>query len=134
VAWLLLLRGNASIVRLQDALVVTDPSALSAIMGRGEGAMDKASLVYAPINKMCDPHGSANLLTSSADDTWKVIRKAVAISFSMQVTSAAQQGQQCWQCFQLWSCQKCRLVRMGWHGGWLAYPAESRSGFENAPV
>jgi len=68
----------------QDALVVTDPAALAAIMGRGEGAMDKASLVYAPINKMCDPHANANLLTSSADDTWKAIRKAVAVSFSMQ--------------------------------------------------
>lgn len=69
----------------QDALVVTDPVALAAIMGRGEGAMDKAALVYAPINKMCDPHGNANLLTSSADETWKAIRKAVAVSFSMQV-------------------------------------------------
>eukprot|EP00775_Hariotina_reticulata_P012934 gene12934-13062_t len=68
----------------KDALVVTDPTALAAIMGRGEGAMDKASLVYAPINRMCDPHGNANLLTSSADDTWKAIRKAVAVSFSMQ--------------------------------------------------
>eukprot|EP00878_Enallax_costatus_P001345 GHUV01001492.1.p1 GENE.GHUV01001492.1~~GHUV01001492.1.p1 ORF type:complete len:559 (+),score=128.36 GHUV01001492.1:1110-2786(+) len=68
----------------QDALVVTDPVALAAIMGRGEGAMDKAALVYSPINKMCDPHGNANLLTSAADDTWKAIRKAVAVSFSMQ--------------------------------------------------
>ena len=69
----------------QDALVVTDPAALAAIMGRGEGGMDKASLVYAPINKMCDPHVNPNLLTSTADDTWKAIRKAVAVSFSMQV-------------------------------------------------
>eukprot|EP00879_Flechtneria_rotunda_P009548 GHRR01009994.1.p1 GENE.GHRR01009994.1~~GHRR01009994.1.p1 ORF type:complete len:439 (+),score=146.14 GHRR01009994.1:585-1901(+) len=53
-------------------------------MGRGEGAMDKAALVYAPINKMCDPHGTANLLTSTTDNTWKAIRKAVAVSFSMQ--------------------------------------------------
>jgi hypothetical protein len=36
----------------QDALVVTDPGALAAIMGRGEGAMDKAALMYAPINRM----------------------------------------------------------------------------------
>jgi hypothetical protein len=36
----------------QDALVVTDPDALSAIMGRGEGGMDKAALMYAPINRM----------------------------------------------------------------------------------
>ena len=46
--------------------------------------MDKAALIYAPINKMCDPHGNANLLTSPADETWKSIRKAVAVSFSMQ--------------------------------------------------
>lgn len=69
--------------------MVTDPEALAAIMGRGEGAMDKASLVYAPINRMCDPHGSPNLLTSTANDTWKCIRKAVAVSFSMQVRAAA---------------------------------------------
>eukprot|EP00879_Flechtneria_rotunda_P001530 GHRR01001687.1.p1 GENE.GHRR01001687.1~~GHRR01001687.1.p1 ORF type:complete len:154 (-),score=13.75 GHRR01001687.1:315-776(-) len=43
----------------KDALVVTDPAALAAIMGRGEGAMDKAAAAYAPINRMCDPHGSA---------------------------------------------------------------------------
>uniref|UniRef100_A0A383W692 Cytochrome P450 n=1 Tax=Tetradesmus obliquus TaxID=3088 RepID=A0A383W692_TETOB len=68
----------------QDALVVSDPAALAAIMGRGEGAMDKAALVYAPINRMCTPHGDANLLTSAADESWKAIRKAVAVSFSMQ--------------------------------------------------
>jgi len=78
----------------QDALVVTDPAALAAIMGRGEGAMDKASLVYAPINKMCDPHANANLLTSAADDTWKAVRKAVAVSFSMQVRTGCSQPQQ----------------------------------------
>jgi hypothetical protein len=66
--------------------------ALAAIMGRGEGAMDKASLVYAPINKMCTPHGDANLLTSAADEDWKAIRKAVAVSFSMQVRHAAWLG------------------------------------------
>jgi hypothetical protein len=54
-------------------------------MGRGEGAMDKAHVAYAPINKMCTPHGTPNLLTSAADDSWKAIRKAVAVSFSMQV-------------------------------------------------
>eukprot|EP00882_Tetradesmus_deserticola_P027921 GHRQ01031067.1.p1 GENE.GHRQ01031067.1~~GHRQ01031067.1.p1 ORF type:complete len:266 (+),score=74.84 GHRQ01031067.1:158-955(+) len=68
----------------QDALIVTDPAALAGIMGRGDGAMDKAALVYAPINRMCTPHGDANLLTSAADDTWKAIRKSVAVSFSMQ--------------------------------------------------
>jgi len=69
-----------------DTLIVTDPAALAAIMGRGDGAMDKAALAYSPINKMCDPHGNANLLTSAADDSWKALRKAVAISFSMQVS------------------------------------------------
>eukprot|EP00877_Chromochloris_zofingiensis_P000643 jgi/Chrzof1/1057/Cz01g38220.t1 len=68
----------------QDALVVTDPAALDDIMGRGDKALDKAAAVYAPINKMCDPHGNANLLTSAADDKWKAICKAVAVSFSMQ--------------------------------------------------
>eukprot|EP00878_Enallax_costatus_P000395 GHUV01000482.1.p1 GENE.GHUV01000482.1~~GHUV01000482.1.p1 ORF type:complete len:459 (+),score=124.68 GHUV01000482.1:1092-2468(+) len=53
-------------------------------MGRGEGAMDKAAVAYSPINRMCDPHGNVNLLTSAADDSWKAIRKAVAVSFSMQ--------------------------------------------------
>jgi hypothetical protein len=33
----------------------------------------------------CEPHGNANLLTSAADDSWKAVRKAVAVSFSMQV-------------------------------------------------
>jgi hypothetical protein len=87
---------HGSIYRLkflwQDALVVTDPAALAAIMGRGEGAMDKASLVYAPINRMCTPHGDANLLTSAADEDWKAIRKAVAVSFSMQVGAAGWEG------------------------------------------
>jgi hypothetical protein len=69
----------------QPALIVTDPAALAAIMGRDEGAMDKAALAYAPINRMCTPHGDANLLTSAADDSWKAVRKAVAVSFSMQV-------------------------------------------------
>jgi cytochrome P450 len=81
----------------QDALVVTDPAALAAIMGRGEGAMDKAALVYAPINKMCDPHANANLLTSAADDDWKAVRKAVAVSFSMQVRGGGP-AQMCWHC------------------------------------
>jgi cytochrome P450 len=53
-------------------------------MGRGEGAIDKAAIAYAPINRMCDPHGNANLLTSAANDSWKAVRKAVAVSFSIQ--------------------------------------------------
>ncbi|KAF8057861.1 CYP97C1 [Scenedesmus sp. PABB004] len=61
-----------------DTLIVTDPAALAGIMGRGDAAIDKAALAYAPINKMCDPHGNANLLTSAATDSWKAIRKAVA--------------------------------------------------------
>lgn len=69
----------------QDCIIVTDPAALAAIMGRGDQAMDKAHVAYAPINKMCDPHGNANLLTSAADDNWKAMRKAVAVSFSVQV-------------------------------------------------
>ena len=33
---------------------------------------------------MCDPHGQPNLLTGAATDTWKAIRRAVAVSFSTQ--------------------------------------------------
>lgn len=80
--------GDGGVIRVKflwrDALMVTDPAALGRIMGRGEGALDKAALAYAPINGMCDPHGNPNLLTSWADDSWKVIRKAVAVSFSFQ--------------------------------------------------
>jgi len=36
----------------KDALLVTDPQALSSIMGRGDGALDKAAGVYATINYM----------------------------------------------------------------------------------
>ncbi|KAI8464092.1 MAG: cytochrome P450 [Monoraphidium minutum] len=67
-----------------EALVVTDPLALGTIMGRGEGALDKAAMAYAPINKMCDPHGNPNLLTAPADEKWKAIRKGVAVSFAFQ--------------------------------------------------
>jgi hypothetical protein len=74
----------------QPALIVTDPAALAGIMGRGEGAMDKAALAYAPINRMCTPHGEVNMLTSAADDSWKAVRKAVAVSFSMQVSCRKQ--------------------------------------------
>ncbi len=35
----------------RDGLIVTDPAALGAIMGRGEGALDKAAEGYAPINQ-----------------------------------------------------------------------------------
>jgi cytochrome P450 len=67
-----------------NCVLVTDPQALGTIMGRGEGALDKAAISYKPINFMCDPHGNPNLLTAWADDAWKVIRKAVAVSFSFQ--------------------------------------------------
>lgn len=56
----------------RDALMVTDPSALAAICGRGEGALDKASVIYRPVNDMCSPLGHANLLTAPADEKWKV--------------------------------------------------------------
>ncbi len=36
----------------KDALIVTDPQALAQIMGRGEGALDKAAGIYATINYM----------------------------------------------------------------------------------
>jgi cytochrome P450 len=64
--------------------MVTDPYALGVIMGRGEHAVDKAFKMYTPVNYMCDPHGQPNLLTAPADDKWKAIRKAVAVSFSAQ--------------------------------------------------
>ncbi|GBF93726.1 cytochrome P450 [Raphidocelis subcapitata] len=66
----------------KDALIVTDPAALATIMGRGEGALDKAAGVYATINYMCDPHGAPNLLTGAATDSWRAVRRAVAASFS----------------------------------------------------
>jgi hypothetical protein len=51
--------------------------------------IDRPACVRLPLlpAARCDPHGNANLLTSAADDTWKAIRKAVAVSFSMQVRS-----------------------------------------------
>ncbi|GLC46900.1 hypothetical protein PLESTB_001281900 [Pleodorina starrii] len=65
-----------------DTLMVTDPAALSVICGRGEGSVDKAAQLYAPINRMCSPHGAPNLLTSAADDGWRAVRRAVARSFA----------------------------------------------------
>lgn len=35
-----------------DGVLVTDPAALAAICGRGEGALDKASIIYTPINQV----------------------------------------------------------------------------------
>jgi hypothetical protein len=35
-----------------DGVVVTDPAALAAICGRGEGAMDKAAVIYGPVNQV----------------------------------------------------------------------------------
>jgi len=37
----------------RDALIVTDAQALAQIMGRGDGALDKAAGIYATINYMC---------------------------------------------------------------------------------
>lgn len=37
-------------------LICADPIALGAIMGRGEGALDKAAMAYAPINKVSCVH------------------------------------------------------------------------------
>lgn len=68
----------------RDTLVVTDPIALGAVMGRGEGSVDKAWAAYAPINKMTDPHANPNLLTAPSDEKWKAIRKGVAVSFAFQ--------------------------------------------------
>ncbi len=34
----------------RDAIFVSDPEALGIIMGRGEGACDKAATVYTPVN------------------------------------------------------------------------------------
>ncbi|EFJ42950.1 hypothetical protein VOLCADRAFT_96865 [Volvox carteri f. nagariensis] len=65
-----------------DGLLVTDPPALAAICGRGEGAVDKAANIYSPINQMCTPHAYPNLLTSLADDRWRAVRKAIALSFA----------------------------------------------------
>jgi hypothetical protein len=56
-----------------DVVLVTDPAALGVIMGRGEGAVDKAFETYAPINKMCDPHGQPNLLTAQGEGTCNAI-------------------------------------------------------------
>lgn len=49
-----------SVCRWHDVVLVTDPAALGVVMGRGEGGIDKAFETYAPINKMCDPHGQVN--------------------------------------------------------------------------
>jgi hypothetical protein len=42
-----------------DVLLVTDPVALGSIMGRGEGAIDKAFETYAPINKVRSSQSSS---------------------------------------------------------------------------
>lgn len=51
-----LTHDTGGVVRLKflwkDALIVTDPQALAQIMGRGEGALDKAAGVYHTINYM----------------------------------------------------------------------------------
>lgn len=67
----------------KDAVVVTDPEAVAAIMGRGPGALDKSAATYGSVNEMVTPHGHPNLLTSASDATWKAVRKAIAVSFSL---------------------------------------------------
>lgn len=65
-----------------DALIVTDPQAAAALMRRGDKTLDKAASTYGSVNEMCEAHGEPNLLTSHSDQTWKTVRKAVAIAFS----------------------------------------------------
>lgn len=74
-----------------DVVLVTEPAALGVIMGRGEGAIDKAFETYAPINKMCDPHGQVSVamewisemwLTDVAYDTDSCSRCAVSVHHS----------------------------------------------------
>ena len=60
----------------RDALLVTDPAAVAAACGRGEGSLDKAAEMYAPVNGMTSPHGTPNLLTAPSDAQWRAIRKA----------------------------------------------------------
>lgn len=40
--------------------------------------------LYPPPAHRCDPHGAPNLLTGSATESWKAVRRAVAVSFSTQ--------------------------------------------------
>lgn len=54
-----------------DVVLVTDPAALASIMGRGEHSVDKAFETYAPINKMCDPHGQVcDAVTGTEQAMW----------------------------------------------------------------
>lgn len=66
----------------RNVLVVSDPQAVGAIMGRGDGALDKAEVAYGPINQMVEPRAHPNVLTAASDPKWKAIRRAVAASFS----------------------------------------------------
>lgn len=69
-------------VMWRDLIVVSDPREAARIMGRGEGALDKSPDLYLPINQMVDSQAHPNLLTASSDSKWKIIRRAVAVSFS----------------------------------------------------
>ncbi|GMH38538.1 hypothetical protein BSKO_06422 [Bryopsis sp. KO-2023] len=66
----------------RDILIISDPREVARIVGRGEGGQDKSADLYLPINQMVEPNAHPNLLTSSSDNKWKTIRKAVAVSFS----------------------------------------------------
>lgn len=67
-----------------DVVLVTDPSALASIMGRGEHSVDKAFETYAPINKMCDPHGQVRHSTA-AHHTHDVDAHTVLVCLHNQV-------------------------------------------------
>jgi len=68
----------------KDILIVTDPESVATIMGRGEGALDKSAVAYGHVSQMVSKDGHPNLLTAASDETWKIVRKAVAVSFSMR--------------------------------------------------
>ncbi|KAL6749937.1 cytochrome P450 [Haematococcus lacustris] len=67
-----------------DSVVVTDPKLLATICGRGPGALEKASIMYTPINQMCSVAGHPNLVSAKTDPAWRAVRKAVATSLSLQ--------------------------------------------------
>lgn len=69
-------------VMWRDIVIVADPREAAKIMGRGEGALDKSPDLYKPINQMVEHHAHPNLLTAASDPKWKIVRKAVAVSFS----------------------------------------------------
>jgi len=71
-------------IPFEDVLIVTDPQAVAGIMGRGDRSLDKSQAAYGHVSQMVSPQGHPNLLTSASNETWKKVRKAVAVSFSMR--------------------------------------------------